>query len=151
MQKLKFTTQISAPASQVYQTMLGLNNIKTYEQWTAVFNPTSTYKGTWKKGEKIYFIGTTEDGKQGGMISEIADLIPNQFVSIHHLGILDGSKEVYEGPEVEEWAGGHENYSFKEKDGITTVTVDTDVTPQFLDYFNESWPKALERLKEISE
>ncbi len=135
----------------VYNTMLGIGNIETYQQWTAEFNPTSTYEGSWEKGSKIYFIGTDENGKKGGMIAEIADNIPNQFVSIRHYGMLDGEKEITEGDEVEKWAGGLENYSFDEHNGMTSVTVDIDVIEDHLDYFNTTWPKALDKLKELVE
>lgn len=45
MQKLKFIQEIQAPASKVYETMLGLNDKSTYEAWTALFNPSSSYEG----------------------------------------------------------------------------------------------------------
>lgn len=151
MKKLLFKKDINASAEKVYSTMLGLSNVKTYQQWTSEFNPTSTYEGSWQKGSKIYFIGTDENGKRGGMVSEIADNIPFQFVSIRHYGILDGENEITEGPEVEKWAGGLENYSFNENNGVTTVTVESDSTEDFIDYFNAAWPKALNKLKEISE
>ena len=152
MKKLQFRIDINARAEKVYNTMLGLNNIETYEQWTAEFNPTSTYEGNWEKGTKIYFTGTDENGKRGGMVSEIAENIPFQFVSIRHCGILDGEKEITEGAEVEKWAGGLENYSFHEQNGVTTVTIACDVAEKdYLDYFNVTWPKALDRLKELAE
>ncbi len=149
MKKLQFKIDIKAPVSKVYNTMLGLENKSTYESWTAVFNPTSTYKGNWEKGSKILFVGTDENGKEGGMVSEIADNIPNRFVSIRHYGIYDGEKEVTEGPDVENWAGGLENYSFEENNGVTTITVDTDAPEKYIDYFNQTWPKALNKLKEM--
>lgn len=151
MKKLQYKKDINASAEKVYNTMLGIGNIETYEQWTSEFNPTSTYEGSWEKGTKIYFVGTDENGKKGGMVSEIADIIPFKFVSIRHYGILDGENEITEGPEVEKWAGGLENYTLQENDGVTTVTVDIDITEDFLDYFNTTWPKALNKLKDLSE
>lgn len=151
MKKLQFKKDINASAEKVYNTMLGISNIETYEQWTSEFNPTSTYEGSWKKGTKIYFVGTDENGKRGGMVSEIADNIPFRFVSIRHYGILDGENEITEGPDVEKWAGGLENYSFHENNGVTTVTVESDVAEDYLDYFNTTWSKALNKLKELAE
>ena len=151
MKKLQFKKEINAPAEKVYNSMLGLNNIKTYEQWTSEFNPTSTYEGKWVKGEKMYFVGTDEHGKKGGMVSEIADIVPYRFVSIRHYGILDGENEITKGPDVEKWAGGLENYSLQESNGKTTVLVETDITEDYIDYFNTTWPKALNKLKQIAE
>lgn len=151
MQKLQFKIVIHTTAQKVYETMLGLKNKSTYEQWTATFNPTSTYEGSWEKGSKMHFLGVDENGKKGGMISEIEENKPFQFVSIKHYGILDGDTEIISGEQVEQWAGGHENYSMIENQGITTLTVDMDSVDEFTDYFNSAYPLALEKLKEISE
>lgn len=151
MKKLQFKTSINAPTNKVYDTMLGISNKSTYEQWTALFNPTSTYEGSWTKGTKILFVGTDDKGEKGGMISEIFDNIPNKFISIRHYGLVKADVEITEGPEVEKWANGFENYTFEENNGITMVIVDLDTTEDFLGYMNETYPKALDKLKEICE
>lgn len=151
MTKTQFKIEINATAQKVYEIMLGLNDKSTYEYWTAAFNPTTTYEGSWEKGSKIYFIGTDENGKKGGMVSEIAAHQPAAFISIRHYGILDGDTEITTGEEVAKWTGGYENYSFTENNNTTTVTVEMDTIDEYLDYFNTTYPKALEKLKEIAE
>ena len=151
MKKIQFKKEINASAQKVYETMLGLKNKASYEYWTAAFNPTSTYEGSWDNGSKILFVGTDENGKKGGMVSEIVAHQPAEFVSIRHYGFLDGDTEITTGEQVEKWAGGHENYSFQENNGVTTVTVEMDSVDEYLDYFNNTYPKALDKLKEISE
>jgi hypothetical protein len=151
MKKLQFTVNIHAPATKVYDFMLGISSKSTYEQWTSLFNPTSTYEGSWDKGNKILFIGVDEKGEKGGMVSRIAENIPNRFVSIQHYGLLKADKEITEGPEVEKWANAFENYTFKEDNGTTTVAVDLDTTEDMLAYMNETYPKALDTLKELCE
>lgn len=151
MKKLQFKVSILALTSKVFDYMLGITNKSTYEQWTALFNPTSTFEGSWDKGSKILFIGVDEKGEKGGMVSRIAENIPNQFISIQHYGLLKADQEITEGPEVEKWANGFENYSFEENNGITIVTVELDTTEDFVDYMNESYPKALDKLKELCE
>jgi hypothetical protein len=131
--------------------MLGISNKSSYEQWTALFNPTSTYEGSWTKGSKILFVGTDDKGEKGGMVSEIFDNIPNKFISIRHYGLVKSDVEITEGPEVEKWANGFENYTFGENNGNTMVTVDLDTIEDFLGYMNETYPKALDKLKEICE
>ncbi len=151
MKKLQFTVNINATATKVYDVMLGISNKSTYEQWTALFNATSTFEGSWDKGSKILFVGVSENGEKGGMVSRIAENTPGKFVSIQHYGLVQGDKEITDGPEVEKWANGFENYSFEENNGTTTVTVDLDTTEDFVGYMNEKYPKALEKLKEICE
>lgn len=151
MKKLQFKKEINATAQKVYEVMLGLKNKNTYENWTSAFNATSTYEGSWEKGSKIYFVGTDDKGKKGGMVSKIEDNQIAKFVSILHYGFLDGETEVTTGEQVEKWAGGHENYSFQEINGTTTLTVDIDVVEDYLDFFNKTYPIALDKLKEICE
>ncbi len=151
MEKLQYTIRINAPAINVYDIMLGVSNKSTYEQWTALFNPTSTYEGSWLKGNKILFVGTDEQGEKGGMVSEIVENIPGKFVSIKHIGLLVGGVEQTDGPEIEKWTGGHENYNFEESKGVTTVCVELDMVEDFANYMNETYPKALVKLKEICE
>lgn len=151
MKKLQFEVSINAPATKIYDFMLGLNSKSTYEQWTSLFNPTSTFEGSWDKGNKILFTGVDEKGDKGGMVSKIAENIPNRFVSIQHYGLFQAGKEITEGAEVEKWANGFENYTFNENNGTTTVTVDLDTTEDFLDYMNQTYPKALNKLKDLCE
>lgn len=151
MEKLQFKQDINASAKKVYETMLGLKDKGTYAYWTAAFNPTSSFEGSWDKGSKIYFVGVDENGNKGGMVSEIEEHIPAEFVSIRHYGFLVGDKEVTTGEEVEKWAGGHENYTYQENNGITTVTVDMDSIVEYMDFFNSTYPAALDRLKELAE
>jgi uncharacterized protein YndB with AHSA1/START domain len=147
-QKLNFKIEIDAPIDKVYNTMLA---DKTYREWTAVFNPTSRFEGSWEQGSKIVFVGTDPDGKEGGMVSRIKENIKNQFVSIEHLGILNNGQEITSGPEVEGWAGAFENYTYEAKNGKTLLTVDLDSNEEFKSYFEETYPKALEKLKSICE
>jgi len=151
MKKLQFDISIHAPVSAVYNVMLGISSKSTYEQWTAMFNPTSTYEGNWEKGSKMLFIGVDEKGEKGGIVSKIAENIPHQFVSIQHYGLVNAGKEITEGAEVEKWANGFENYSFEENNEVTTVKVEIDATEEFIDFMNETYPKALKKLKELCE
>ena len=151
MEKLQFRISINAAVTKVYDFMLGINSKSTYEQWTSLFNPTSTYEGSWDKGSKILFIGIDEKGEKGGMVSKIVENNLNRFVSIQHYGLLKADKEITEGPEVEKWANGFENYTFEENNGVTTITVDLDTTADFVSYMNQTYPKALDKLKELCE
>lgn len=151
MKRLQFKVGINAPVARIYDFMLGANSKSTYEQWTSLFNPTSTYEGSWDKGNKILFIGVDEKGEKGGMVSRIAENIPNRFVSIQHYGLIKADKEITDGPEVEKWANGFENYTFEENNGTTTVTVDLDTAEDFAGYMEETYPKALGKLKELCE
>lgn len=127
--------------------MLGLDTKESYEEWTAVFNPTSTYEGDWKKGSKMYFVGTDENGKKAGMVSENVENLPGEFVSIRHCGILDGNTKITEGADLEPWAGGLENYSFEESGGRTFLTLEMDASEAHAASLRTTWSEALHALK----
>jgi len=147
-EKMHFEISINASAEKVFETML---DKKQYAVWTAEFNPESHFVGSWEKGSKILFLGSDKDDNMGGMVSRIKENIPNKFISIEHLGLVQNGKEILSGPEIEGWAGAFENYSFKADKGKTLVSVDVDVNREFKSYFLKTFPKALKKLKTICE
>jgi hypothetical protein len=144
MERLNFSIKVNAPKEKVWETMLG---DKTYPQWTAVFAEGSRAETDWQKGSKAIF----GDGKGNGMVSTIAENRPNEYLSIKHLGMIKNGVEDTTSEEVKGWAGAMENYTLKETNGVTEVTVEMDSDPGFKDYFTQTWPKALDKVKEIAE
>ncbi|HRN26378.1 MAG: SRPBCC domain-containing protein [Ignavibacteriaceae bacterium] len=148
MEKLKFSTIINASTEKVWDTML---EDKTYRIWTEEFSPGSHYIGNWNQGSKILFLGPSNDGKLAGMVSRIKENKLHKYISIEHLG------EVYDGVEdttsdrVKIWAGALENYTFIDKNGKTELVVDLDINEEFKEMFEDTWPKALQKLKSICE
>jgi uncharacterized protein YndB with AHSA1/START domain len=145
---LHFEIMIDASPEKVYQTMF---EEKKWQQWTSEFNPTSHFQGTWEKGAKMLFLGSDSESNMGGVVSRIKENIPNEFVSIEHLGVINNGLEITSGPEVEGWVGALENYTFTNVNGQTKFGVDMDANDKFMSYFKETWPKALNKLKLICE
>ena len=149
MQKLKVSIEINAPKEKVWNTML---DDKTYRMWTTPFNEGSYYKGDWSKGSKIIFLGPDpETGKEGGMVSRIAENKLYEFISIEHLGIIKDGVEDTTSEDVKKWTPTFENYTFQEKNGTTEVLVEMDINDEYKEMFEGMWPKALQVLKEIAE
>lgn len=144
MQKLTFSENIHATPQRIWTVML---DDPTYRQWTAVFQEGSYAVTDWQEGSRTLFL----DGKGNGMVSTIKTHRPNQFLSIEHLGTVKNGVEDVTSESVKAWAGAHENYSLTQENGACTLTVEMDVTGDMLGYFNDTWPKALAKLKEIAE
>ncbi len=144
MKTLHFSVIINAPKEKVWSMML---DRESYKAWTAEFAAGSYYEGSWKKGERIKFLAP--DG--GGMTSVIAENKPFEFISIKHLGYIKDGIEDTESPEIKAWAPLFENYTFSENNGVTEVKVDMDVTPEFEECMEQTWPKALTKLKMVCE
>lgn len=149
MKKFETSIFINAPKEKVWDTMLGKDS---YEKWTKPFNATSRFEGDWNEGSKILFLGTDENGdNEGGMVSRIAKNIPHEYISIEHIGIIENGVEDTTSEKAKSWAPAFENYTLTEKDGGTEVKVDQDLEEQYMQMFTEMWPKALQKLKELSE
>ncbi|WP_343633411.1 SRPBCC domain-containing protein [Fluviicola sp.] len=151
MKKLSYTQEISASPEHVYDVMLGLSDKHTYEKWCAAFNPTSSWEGGWNKGDKILFTGISENGSKEGMVARIVENDPGKYVSIEHYGMLEKGVEVTEGEKLDSWKGAHENYRFESTADGTRLTVDVDTLDEYVSYFEETWPMALNTLKKICE
>lgn len=150
MGKLHYTIDINAPKEKVWQIML---SDQTYRQWTEVFQPGSYFEGSWDEGAAIRFLAE-DNGKIGGMTSKIAHNIPYEFISIEHLGEVIDGKDDTTSEEAKLWAGSLENYTFQEHDGVTTLTVDLEspnMPEEMAKMFDQMWPTALQKLKELAE
>lgn len=149
MQKLQFSTLINAPKKKVWDTML---QDATFREWTSAFNPPgSWYEGDWNQGSTIRFLGASEQGEPSGMLSRIKENRPYEYVSIEHVGIIQDGKEDTTSDAVKQWAPAFENYTFTEKNGGTEVLVEMDATEEHRTMFEDTWPKALQKLKALAE
>jgi hypothetical protein len=59
--------------------------------------------------------------------------------------------EDYESEEVKKWTGAIENYKLSTKDDKSLLSVELDTTEDHKSYFEEKWPIALEKVKELAE
>jgi len=145
MEKLNFSTTINAPKEKVWKTLWDDAN---YRKWTSAFCEGS-YAETdnWKEGTEVKFL----DPNGSGMISRIAVNRPNEFMSFQQLGEVKDGVEDRTSDKVKEWAGGTENYTLRESNGVTTLDIEMDITDEYKDMFKEMWPKALEQVKILSE
>lgn len=148
MQRLHFKIEIDAPKEKVWDTML---KDETYRIWTDVFAPGSYYEGSWNKGSKILFLALDQNGNPGGMLSRIKENRQYEFISIEHIGMVNNGKEDTSSDEAKNWAGVHENYTFKEINGKTEVIIEVDSNENFAEMFNDMWPRALQKLKQLAE
>lgn len=144
LKHIRFSTLISAPPSRVYERMI---DPQFYRDWTSAFTQGSHFEGSWNAGERIRFLAPGGDG----MVAEIAENRPNEFISIRHLGFIEKGVEDTESEAVRAWAPAYENYTFKAVPDGTRIVIDQDVTGDFETYMNETWPKALARLKALCE
>jgi len=147
MENLEFVRMINASRDKVWNALWEDAN---YREWTSAFAEGSHAVTDWKQGSKILFL----DGKGEGMVSEVAEARPNEFMSIRHLGTVKDGVEDTSSPESREWSGGYENYLLQTENGQTKLTVtmtSVAIPEEFIAYFQHAWPKALDKLQQVAE
>ncbi len=144
MTKQTFNTTINASRRKLWQVLW---DEATYRQWTAVFDEGSHAVTDWQEGSKVLFLGA--DG--GGMVSRIAVNQPYETMSFQHLGVVKDGVEDTDSEETQQWAGATENYHLRAVDGQTELTVEMDISDEYRAMFENTWPKALEKIKALAE
>lgn len=139
MVTLKFKIYINASRAKVWEALWKDEN---YRNWTEAFTAGSHAISDWNESDYIRFM----DGKNNGMYGLIETKIENEVMVFKHLG------DVLDGVDMErDWAGAREQYFLLEREGQTKLKVGVDVLAEYVDYMNEVFPKALERLKVLAE
>ncbi|WP_142826299.1 SRPBCC family protein [Planococcus soli] len=116
-----------------------------YRFWTEAFSEGSEFKGEWTKGSPIRFVVEDENGKESGMLSEIAESRWPEFISIKHVGLVMNGEEDYDSLLAQEWSPAFENYRFIPKeDGTCIFEVEQDLPEEQAEEFKGNWEKSFD-------
>ena len=144
MKNLTFEIEINAPADKVWNAMW---NEENYKKWTAAFCQGLNAKSSWKQGERIHFL----EPNGNGMYSEISTLIPNEKMFFTHIGNIENFEERPLDEATKAWTGAQENYTIISNETTSKVIVTLDIVEDHANYFLNSFPKGLAKIKEIAE
>jgi uncharacterized protein YndB with AHSA1/START domain len=141
MEQLHYTTDVDAPRSRVWKVLW---DDASYRDWTSVFAEGSYAVSDWQEGSRIQFIDPTSNA---GMVAIIETRTPNEHMCFRHIAELrDGREHPFPESGV-----GRERYTLTETDGGTRLRVDLDAPAEYRQMFDDKFPKALRRVKELSE
>ena len=144
METLQFTIEIDAPASKVWNVLW---EDATYRKWTTAFCEGSYAVSNWNEGDTVHFLAPNGEG----MYSKIHEKIENKLMSFNHIGNIKNYKEMPIDDETKSWCNSFEKYELTENNNNTTLTVSIDALEEYVNFFNESMPKAIELIKNLSE
>lgn len=140
MKTKTFSIDIKAPKEKVWYSLWDDEN---FRDWTKVFSEGSHAVSDWQEGSTIHFM----DPSGSGMHSKITVNKPFDEMTFRHLSDV---KDNVVQPESS-WSNAEEKYILTENNGITTVSVAVYITEEFEGFFNTTFPKAMQRIKEIAE
>lgn len=140
MKKLEFTTEINASRQKVWEALWKAEN---YAEWTKGFAEGSYIKGDLVAGNTIQFL----DSNNNGMFAKILEIIPQEKMYFQHLGEVkngESGDSIYDENAIE-------NYDLKENNGKTELTVTLKAPVEYLQFFTNFFPTAIQNIKDISE
>jgi hypothetical protein len=146
MTTLHFDISIHAPACKVWD---ALWTDAGYRQWSSIFAPGSQAKSNWKEGSPVHFV----DQAGNGVYSIIHKKVLHHHISfVNMCELFEGRMQVVdERTSAMEWSGAMENYWLNEKNGITKLWVEIQLSKTDAPVFAEKFPIALAKIKQIAE
>lgn len=144
MNDLVFEKIINQPADQVWDAML---DPKGYAFWVKAFSSGSTFEGKWEEGATVRFV----DPELGGTLAVLDRFRRPTSILARHIGMIDKDGTVdTESVMAGTWIGTIEEYEFVALDGgATRLVIRMKCEDQFVQMFNNSWPKALDLIAEL--
>ncbi len=141
MKEMKFKVEIHTAREKVWETLW---QDKTLREWAGLIDPGTYMVGDVIEGSTVQFISA----EGYGVTSLVSKLIPNEYVLFKH---QTDTQDSGSNARDDQWTGGRESYTLTHEDGITTLVMSFDVPTELEETMSESYPKALQRIKELSE
>lgn len=142
MKPMQFSVQINASKQKVWQTLW---SEATFRQWAGIIDPGTYMRGELIAGNEVEFI-SAENGY--GVTSLVDTVIENEYLLLKHKA---DTQDAGANARDDEWTGGEESYKLTEQNGVTTLVATFDVPTHMEAYFNDVYPKAFARVKELAE
>lgn len=141
MKEMQFEIEIHAPREKVWATLW---QDRTFREWADLIDAGTYMVGDLEEGSTVQFISA----EGYGVTSLVSALIPDAYVSFKHQA---DTQDEDSNSRDDQWTGGRESYTLMDDDSATTLTMSFDVPVELEKAMRESYPKALQKVKELSE
>ena len=144
MKDVQFSIDIAAPVARVWDCMF---DNTAYRDWTSAFCAGSYFEGVWEAGRRLRFL----DPRGFGMEAIVDECRLHERMSVRLVGEIREGRPLADSPLAASPA--HESYDFTATpEGGTQLSVQLQAWDEgFLAFLHDTWPKALQRLKVLSE
>ena len=144
MRTLHFRITIAASRAAVCRVLL---DDAMFTQWASSFAEGSYFEGDWHQDGVIRFLTPGAEG----MLSAIAENRPHERLSIKPIGTVNPGIHHTDSDAAKSWTTSYENYSLKNIDGGTELTIDMNVPPGYEGVFWHTSPRALKAISRFAE
>jgi hypothetical protein len=136
--------EIDAPGKKVWEVLL---NPDYANIWTSEFSEGSRVEGDFSVGGTVFY----KDKDGNGLKGRVADKKPNELLRVVIEGVLNMGIEDPENAEFGKWKGCADAYMLSERDGVTVLSIESDVPEEYFEPFEPLWDKSLRKIKQLSE
>lgn len=143
-QLIRKSIEINAPKEKVWDVLV---QDDLSRKWYAEFRGGTHAETDWKEGSKVLFL----DNDSNGMIAHIETNKPGELLVIGLDGYMFNGVEDYESEGARAVKDGHEIYRLAERNGVTTLDIEGDMTEDMLDETNGAWDRAIMKIKQLAE
>lgn len=139
--RLQFSIDIKAEKTKIWDALWKEN---LYHDWANEFFAGSyAITDNWEEGSTVLFLSSD----QTGIYSIIETHIPNKIMMFKHIGNVVKEKEQPIDNETKKWTGATEIYTLTEGKDSNKLIVEIDVLDEHVDFMTNTFPKALEKVK----
>lgn len=145
MYRLQFSIDIKADKAKIWK---ALWDDASYRDWTSVFfSGSHAVTDNWEEGSRVMFLSPDNNGMYG----TIEKHVPNEIMAFKHIGNVVNGKPQPVDEETRKWTGAMEVYTLTEGAEGNHLSVELDTLENYIDSMKSVFPKALERVKALSE
>ena len=144
MKTLEFKISINAPKEKVWEILW---EDRTYREWATVFCEGTYAVSNWQEGDSIHFLSP----EGSGMNSVIFKRVENEYMAFKHLSEIKDFKVLPVSETDQGWSDAMETYRLTSTENGTILEGTMDMVEKYIDYFQDIFPKAFEKIKELSE
>ena len=137
---------------QIDQAPLTVHNVlvdkEAYATWTYSFSSASRFDGDWSEGSQMLFTFVGANQTQWGMVARVDKNQPGELIQLRY---VDQWKNNPQTPH--NWNSALETYRFIPISQGTKLscTLEVDNNEACIAFFDQAWPAALQRLKDLCE
>ena len=142
--KIQKSIAINAPKEKVWDVLL---KDEYTRQWYAEFSEGTHAETDWSKGSKALFT----DNNGSGIVGKIVENKKAELLSIEYQGAVENGKEIYDSEMAKAVKGWMESYKLSETNGMTDLTISSDMSEDHFDFMSLAWDKALQKIRGFSE
>jgi uncharacterized protein YndB with AHSA1/START domain len=141
MKQLHYHIDIKAPRMKVWDVLW---DDTSYRDWSSAFAEGSYAVSDWNEGSPIQFLDPTSNS---GMSAIIEKKTPGEYICFKHIAEIKNGKE----EPFSQGNFGREKYTLKDERGATRLLVDLDAPDEYQAMFDDMFPKALARVRQLAE